>query len=198
MHPRQPELVGQELWDLRDTQGQPVIQNLLAAARRGGQRRSRALSVGTAVHPPERGKARLCGGAGTLGLDAGHRHLPGRRQPGPAAHRRGGAGQHPRHVRLGRRHRRRLHPGCGRWAGAEHQRPPPVRRQAAADGAAAGADPGRRARAPVARAARRHQPGAGVDQAVAGGGARAVAPGAGRRAARAGISTPRWAARWTG
>ena len=23
MHPRQPELVGQELWDLRDTQGQP-------------------------------------------------------------------------------------------------------------------------------------------------------------------------------
>ena len=32
MHPRQPELVGQELWDLRDTQGQPVIQNLLAAA----------------------------------------------------------------------------------------------------------------------------------------------------------------------
>ena len=37
MHPRQPELVGQELWDLRDTQGQPVIQNLLAAAWRGGQ-----------------------------------------------------------------------------------------------------------------------------------------------------------------
>ena len=44
MHPRQPELVGQELWDLRDTQGQPVIQNLLAAAR-GPARRSRALSV---------------------------------------------------------------------------------------------------------------------------------------------------------
>jgi two-component system NarL family sensor kinase len=43
MHPRQPELVGQELWDLRDTQGQPVIQNLLAAARRGGQH-------GEAVH----------------------------------------------------------------------------------------------------------------------------------------------------
>ena len=37
MHPRQPELVGQELWELRDTKGQPVIQNLLAAARRGGQ-----------------------------------------------------------------------------------------------------------------------------------------------------------------
>ena len=82
MHPRQPELVGQELWDLRDTQGQPVIQNLLAAAGAAPARRSRALSVGTAVHPPERGKARLCGGAGALGLDAGHRHLPGRRQPG--------------------------------------------------------------------------------------------------------------------
>ena len=37
MHPRQPELVGQELWNLRDTRGQPVIQNLLTAARRGGQ-----------------------------------------------------------------------------------------------------------------------------------------------------------------
>lgn len=36
MHPRQPELVGQSLWDLRDTRGQPVIQNLLAAARHGG------------------------------------------------------------------------------------------------------------------------------------------------------------------
>lgn len=37
MHPRQPELVGQDLWNLRDTKGQPVIQNLLTAARRGGQ-----------------------------------------------------------------------------------------------------------------------------------------------------------------
>lgn len=37
MHPRQPELVGQDLWNLRDTQGQPVIQNLLTAAKRGGQ-----------------------------------------------------------------------------------------------------------------------------------------------------------------
>jgi len=37
MHPRQPELVGQDLWNLRDTKGQAVIQNLLTAARRGGQ-----------------------------------------------------------------------------------------------------------------------------------------------------------------
>ena len=37
MHPRQPELVGQDLWNLRDTRGQAVIQNLLAAARQGGQ-----------------------------------------------------------------------------------------------------------------------------------------------------------------
>lgn len=43
MHPRQPELVGQDLWNLRDTRGQPVIQNLLTAARRGG-------SQGEAVH----------------------------------------------------------------------------------------------------------------------------------------------------
>lgn len=43
MHPRQPELVGQDLWELRDTKGQPVIQNLLTAARRGGQQ-------GEAVH----------------------------------------------------------------------------------------------------------------------------------------------------
>ena len=41
MHPRQPELVGQELWDLRDTQGQPVIQNLLAAA--GGRQHGEAV-----------------------------------------------------------------------------------------------------------------------------------------------------------
>ena len=38
MHPRQPDLVGRNLWDLRDTQGQPVIQNLLAAARHGGHK----------------------------------------------------------------------------------------------------------------------------------------------------------------
>ncbi|MGE8570392.1 MAG: cache domain-containing protein, partial [Achromobacter sp.] len=37
MHPRQPELVGQDLWNLRDTRGQAVIQNLLTAARQGGQ-----------------------------------------------------------------------------------------------------------------------------------------------------------------
>ena len=43
MHPRQPELVGKDLWNLRDTRGQPVIQNLLEAARRGGRQ-------GQAVH----------------------------------------------------------------------------------------------------------------------------------------------------
>ena len=43
MHPRQPELVGQDLWNLRDTRGQAVIQNLLTAARRGG-------AQGQAVH----------------------------------------------------------------------------------------------------------------------------------------------------
>jgi len=37
MHPRQPELVGRNLLNRRDIHGQPVIQNLLAAARRGGQ-----------------------------------------------------------------------------------------------------------------------------------------------------------------
>ncbi|MFL6660871.1 MAG: cache domain-containing protein [Rhizobacter sp.] len=36
MHPRQPELVGQDLWDMRDRDGTPVIQNLVARAREGG------------------------------------------------------------------------------------------------------------------------------------------------------------------
>ncbi|SOZ13412.1 putative SENSOR HISTIDINE KINASE [Cupriavidus taiwanensis] len=36
MHPRQPELVGQDLWTLRDPQGAPTIQQLIAAARGGG------------------------------------------------------------------------------------------------------------------------------------------------------------------
>ncbi|MYM41125.1 cache domain-containing protein [Duganella qianjiadongensis] len=36
MHPRQPELVGRNLYDLRDEQGQPTIQKLLQRAREGG------------------------------------------------------------------------------------------------------------------------------------------------------------------
>ncbi|WP_020206272.1 MULTISPECIES: cache domain-containing protein [Cupriavidus] len=36
MHPRQPELVGQDLWSLRDPKGEPTIQQLIAAARAGG------------------------------------------------------------------------------------------------------------------------------------------------------------------
>src|SRR5258706_169379 len=36
MHPRQPELVGRDLWDMRDVNGSPVIQNLIARAREGG------------------------------------------------------------------------------------------------------------------------------------------------------------------
>jgi two-component system NarL family sensor kinase len=36
MHPRQPELVGRNLYDLRDQQGQPTIQKLLQRARAGG------------------------------------------------------------------------------------------------------------------------------------------------------------------
>ncbi|MHA7682379.1 cache domain-containing protein [Cupriavidus sp. PET2-C1] len=36
MHPRQPELVGQDLWSLRDPQGALTIQKLIAAARSGG------------------------------------------------------------------------------------------------------------------------------------------------------------------
>lgn len=36
MHPRQPELVGQDLWLLRDPQGALTIQKLVAAARAGG------------------------------------------------------------------------------------------------------------------------------------------------------------------
>jgi two-component system NarL family sensor kinase len=36
MHPRQPELVGRNLWELRDANGVPTIQRLIARARAGG------------------------------------------------------------------------------------------------------------------------------------------------------------------
>lgn len=36
MHPRQPELVGQNLYELRDQEGVPTIQRLLARAKAGG------------------------------------------------------------------------------------------------------------------------------------------------------------------
>ncbi|MET0351317.1 MAG: cache domain-containing protein [Rhizobacter sp.] len=36
MHPRQPELVGTDLWNLRDDAGVPTIQHLIAKARAGG------------------------------------------------------------------------------------------------------------------------------------------------------------------
>lgn len=36
MHPRQPELVGRNLWEMRDASGVPTIQRLVARARAGG------------------------------------------------------------------------------------------------------------------------------------------------------------------
>lgn len=36
MHSRQPELVGRNLWELRDAHGRPTIQQLIARARDGG------------------------------------------------------------------------------------------------------------------------------------------------------------------
>ncbi|MBH9579477.1 cache domain-containing protein [Inhella proteolytica] len=36
MHARQPELVGRNLWELRDPQGRPTIQRLIAQAKAGG------------------------------------------------------------------------------------------------------------------------------------------------------------------
>lgn len=36
MHSRQPELTGQDLWELRDPKGRPTIQMLIAQARAGG------------------------------------------------------------------------------------------------------------------------------------------------------------------
>jgi two-component system NarL family sensor kinase len=36
MHPRQPELVGRNLWELRDEHGVPTVQRLIARARSGG------------------------------------------------------------------------------------------------------------------------------------------------------------------
>lgn len=36
MHPRQPELMGRNLWEMRDAEGQPIIQQLIGKAREGG------------------------------------------------------------------------------------------------------------------------------------------------------------------
>jgi two-component system NarL family sensor kinase len=36
MHPRQPELVGKNLWQMKDAAGNPTIQRLIAQARAGG------------------------------------------------------------------------------------------------------------------------------------------------------------------
>jgi two-component system NarL family sensor kinase len=36
MHPRQPDLVGRNLWELRDVNGEPTIQRLIARAKAGG------------------------------------------------------------------------------------------------------------------------------------------------------------------
>lgn len=36
MHPRQPDLVGRDLWDMRDAEGRPIIQRLIERAREGG------------------------------------------------------------------------------------------------------------------------------------------------------------------
>jgi two-component system NarL family sensor kinase len=36
MHPRQPELIGRNLWNLHDRFGAPTIQNLVAVAKQGG------------------------------------------------------------------------------------------------------------------------------------------------------------------
>lgn len=36
MHPRQPDLVGRNLWELRDATGAPTVQRLIARARAGG------------------------------------------------------------------------------------------------------------------------------------------------------------------
>jgi two-component system, NarL family, sensor kinase len=36
MHPRQPELVGRNLWEMRDNTGSPTIQRLIAKAKSGG------------------------------------------------------------------------------------------------------------------------------------------------------------------
>ncbi len=36
MHPRQPELVGRDLWNLHDRFGAPTIQNIVAVAKQGG------------------------------------------------------------------------------------------------------------------------------------------------------------------
>jgi two-component system, NarL family, sensor kinase len=53
MHPRQPELVGQNLYDMRDQEGVPTIQRLLARAKNGGGF-ERYYWVKPSSHKPER------------------------------------------------------------------------------------------------------------------------------------------------
>jgi two-component system, NarL family, sensor kinase len=53
MHPRQPELVGQNLYELRDREGVPTIQRLLARARSGGGF-ERYYWIKPSSHRPER------------------------------------------------------------------------------------------------------------------------------------------------
>ncbi|GAB2875571.1 cache domain-containing protein [Pseudoduganella ginsengisoli] len=53
MHPRQPELVGQNLYELRDQEGVPTIQRLLARAKNGGGF-ERYYWVKPSSHKPER------------------------------------------------------------------------------------------------------------------------------------------------
>ncbi|EWM50588.1 cache domain protein [Bordetella holmesii 70147] len=50
MHPRQPELVGRNLWDMRDREGTLVIQELLAAAHAGARRAAPSATCGK--NPP--------------------------------------------------------------------------------------------------------------------------------------------------
>jgi two-component system NarL family sensor kinase len=76
VHPRQPDLIGTNLWNMRDSDGTYVIRELIARAREG--------AVSSATSGPSRRPARSSASsatrwAATLGLDARYRHLPRRR-----------------------------------------------------------------------------------------------------------------------
>ena len=89
MHPRQPDLVGRDLWLMRDPAGALTIQKLIT--RGIARRRLRALRVAASVDGQARAEARLRRAAAALGLDDRHRHLSGGCRDDARAHRRASA-----------------------------------------------------------------------------------------------------------
>ena len=169
MHPRQPELVGHNLWNLRDPTGEPTVQRLIERANAGGgleryvwlkpSTSKPAPKLGYVV-PMERWGWMMGTGIYLDDVDAALAKIDAQQSQ-----------QHRAHHAVDRGAGDRRRAGGGQLRpGAQHQRTARGRRQAQGAGAARGRVAGAGAGAPVARPARRHQPVAGVDQAADRGG----------------------------